>query len=218
MIGSSFVADDATGLDAWINEGAQKLHEKLIQAFEDDYVEKTSAVAVVAGTTDYSLPSDFVKLLGFEVLYQGQYIPLERFQRRERGKQAFATVAAPDTFPKYRLAGSKLRVMPASQAWTGRLVYCPALQVLQGGSGSTYINLLTGASDTVDFPNGWERYVVAYAAKQALMKEESPVGELGRELDQMDQELKSIIELRDIESPRQAVDVEGIRDAFLWVP
>ena len=38
MVGSSFIADAATGLDAWINEANQKLHGMLVDAMGEEYV------------------------------------------------------------------------------------------------------------------------------------------------------------------------------------
>jgi hypothetical protein len=67
MVGSSFVADTATSLDAWLNEGAQILHDKLVEAYGSEYLEK-STTATTTTATDYALPSDFYKLLGVDLL------------------------------------------------------------------------------------------------------------------------------------------------------
>ena len=67
MVGSSFVADAATGLDAWIHEGWQQLYGKLIDAMGDEYVESKAALSLTAGVSDYALPSDFFKLYGIDL-------------------------------------------------------------------------------------------------------------------------------------------------------
>ena len=71
MVGSSFVADTATSLDAWLNEGAQILHDKLVEAYGSEYLEK-STTATTTTATDYApFPADFYKLLGVDLPVQG---------------------------------------------------------------------------------------------------------------------------------------------------
>lgn len=215
MVGSSFVADTATSLDAWLNEGAQILHDKLVEAYGSEYLEK-STTATTTTATDYALPSDFYKLLGVDLLISGSTVTLAPYMRPERNLRS-NQVLAYNYVPRYLLTGSNLRLSPAPQSGqTLTIWYVPPLQVLQNGTGSTYINLLTNASDTINFPNGWERYVVLYAAIQAMLKEESDVRPLQAELMKMDQQLEEIIENRNVSEPMQAIDIYAKNNYLPW--
>jgi hypothetical protein len=44
MLTPGFVADDATGIDAWINEGVQMFHEKLVAAYGSKYLAKSTTL------------------------------------------------------------------------------------------------------------------------------------------------------------------------------
>jgi hypothetical protein len=72
---------------------------------------------------------------------------------------------------------------------------------------------LTG---TINFPNGWERYVVLYAAIQAMLKEESDVRALQGELAKMDAQLDEIIENRNVAEPMQAIDIYAKNNYLPW--
>jgi len=215
MVGSSFVADTATSLDAWLNEGAQILHDKLVEAYGSEYLEK-STTATTTTATDYALPSDFYKLLGVDLLVQGATVTLQPYMRPERNFRS-SQLLAYNYLPRYLLTGSNLRLTPAPQSGqTLTIWYVPPLQVLQNGSGSTYINLLTNTNDTINFPNGWERYVVLYAAIQAMLKEESDVRALQGELAKMDMQLDEIIENRNVSEPMQATDIYAKNNYLPW--
>ena len=193
---AGFIADSATGIDAWINEGVQKLHDKLVEAYGEEYVESTSSFSTAAGTTDYNLPTGMLKLYGVDLTMAGVVCTLRPFMRAERNGLREGGITW-QTVPRYRVVGSKLRLLPVPQSvFSGTIYYAPSATVLSGGS------------DTVDFPNGWERYVVLYAAIQCLMKEESSVNDLRFELEKLDRELETMKENRDAAFPRQVVDLD----------
>lgn len=217
MVNSSFVTDAATSLDAWINEGAQRLHEKLVEAYGDDYVEKSSSFTTTSGTTDYDLPSDFFKLLGVDLLVNANKRTLLPYNRAERNYYN-NRISRWYTFPRYKLSASTLRLLPApGGSYAGTIWYAPLLQVLVHGTGSTYANTLVNSDDTINFPSGWERYVVLYAAIQALMKEESDVRELKADLDKLDFQLTEIMENRNAAQPQQAVDMDSVNIDWPWL-
>lgn len=197
MVNSSFITDAANSLDAWINEGAQALHEKLVDAYDDEYLETTSSFTTAANAETYPLPADFFKLLDIELRMSGKYVSLKKYQRREANAYRQVTVNGAD-LPRYRLAGANVRLLPVpANGLTGRITYAPTLALLVNGA------------DTVNFPNGWEKYVVAYAAKVALEKEESDTTTLARQLMQWDGELAGLKLNRDAAVPNQVVDVEA---------
>jgi hypothetical protein len=203
MVGSSFVADAATGLDAWINEGVQRLHEKLVEAYAENYIESTSALTIVAGTSSYALPSDFFKLYTVTLNVNGVEYTVKPFMRAEGSAYKNHTLPY-NARPRYRLAGSNIIFLPSTLSATGTMYYAPSATVL------------SASGDTVNFPNGWERFVVLYAAIQALMKEESSVTALQQELQKQEQELDEAKRNRDAALPRQVVDMDLVDFVDGW--
>jgi hypothetical protein len=92
--------------------------------------------------------------------------------------------------------GSNLRLYPVPNAGlAGTILYAPEATVLVGGS------------DSVSYPNGWEKYIVIDAAIQALLKEESSVTALVAERERIEREIRDAKEARDMASPKRTVDL-----------
>lgn len=194
--GSAFILDSANGLDAWINEGAEKLHGLLATLYGDEYFESTHTFNTVAGTETYALPADFLKLLGIDWTENGKKVDLQKFTFKERNhyRGSYTSILAQ---PRYRLAGGYVRFLPVpSVATSVTLYYIP-----------TFTKLVNGG-DTVNFPNGWESYVVTYAAICCRKKEESEAGPFESELAKLEQEITARASVRDPGEPNSAVDVE----------
>ena len=201
MTGSSFVADAATGLDAWINEAHQKLHGMLVDALGEEYVSSTSSFTTSA-TSDYALPSGFYKLFGVDLEYHGIMRALTRYERPERN--AYREIR-PEALPRYSLVGSNLRLYPIPTAGlAGTILYAPEATVL------------VNAGDTVTYPNGWEKYIVVDAAIQALLKEESDTRALMAERERIEKEIREAKEARDMATPKRVVDVMMTDLDVLW--
>lgn len=203
MVGSSFVGDTATGLDSWINEGHQKLHGMLVEAMGEEYVSTSTALNTVAGTSTYALPAGFYKLYGIDLTYQGDTYALQPYMRAERAayQQEEWTLRGP---PRYSLVGGNLKLQPTPQSvMAGTIFYAPEATVLASGT------------DAVNYPNGWEKYVVLYAAIQALLKEESSVNALKQELAEVEREIERAKESRDFAFPKSVVDIDMV-DPWGW--
>lgn len=198
MPGAGFVPDSATGIDAWINEGVQELHEKLVAAYGSNYVAKSSNFTTGAG--DVTLPADFFALLGVEVTIGGTIVTLDPLPQGERNR--YQTNAGPlwgiaSPIPRYQLWGNTLRLRPRPAAGlAGTIEYSPVAPTL----------VLT--TDTVDFPNGWERYVVVYTAIRMKLKQESSVTDLERRLVEMRQQLQDMADMRQAAGPQFAADMD----------
>lgn len=200
---AGFVADSATSLDAWINEGVQKLQELLVKAYGEQFVEASTTFATVAGTTGYNLPTDMLAFYGISLNIGGVEVQLRPFNRAERAlHKNVSTFGSWQFRPYYRLKGmatGQIELMPAPDgAYTATVLYAPSA------------TLLVNAGDTVNFPNGWERYVVGYAATQMKMKEESDTRDLRIELDKMEKELEEVAQRRNADQPHSVVDVESV--------
>lgn len=200
MVGSTFVTDAATSLYAWINEANQKLHGKLVEAMGEEYVSSTSVLTTVAGTADYALPSGFFKLYGVELNQGGEVVSLLPYMRSERNDYRNSNRAvflrAGWDVPRYALIGSNIRIYPVpQQVLTGSILYAPEATILNSGS------------DTVNYANGWERFIVLDAAIQCLGKEESSVKMLVDERDAVIAEIELQKEQRDLANPKRVRDV-----------
>lgn len=201
---AGFVADSATGIDAWINEGVQKLHEMLVKAYGEGFIESVSTFNTVAGVSDVNLPTDMLAFYGVDLLIGGVRFPLLPYARTETGLYENLTLASygMGARPRYRVVGMTtgvLRLLPAPDGvYAGRLRYAPSAP------------LLVNASDSVNYPNGWERYIVTYTAIQMLLKEESDPRPLQAIQDKMELELEEIAQRRNADQPHSAVDVESV--------
>lgn len=211
---AGFIADDANGIDAWINEGVQRLYELLVKAFGEGWAEETLAITTVAGQTDYTMSvTDMVSLYGVTATLNGTLVPLSRYEARDEAHLTNQALTGWFNQPKYRVIGGaldpqaatttmKLRLLPApTGAYPITVRYAPGFALLSSGA------------QTVNFPNGWERYVVVYTAIQMLRKEESETSGLERELAKMEYELEEIAVRRIVDQPHSAVDVDDT-DAF----
>ena len=196
---AGFVADSATGLDAWINEGVQKLHEMLVKAYGEQFLETSAVLTTVAGTTDYNLPTDMLVFYGAELVIGGITMVLRPYNNAERALHVNRLTYA-GQLPRYKLVGMAtgvIRLLPAPAAvYTGKILYAPSA------------TLLVNASDSVNYPNGWERYVVNYAAIQMMLKEESDARPLQAILKEQEQELAEIAQRRNADQPHSIVDLD----------
>lgn len=210
MTTSTFISDTADSLDQWINEGAQKLHDMYVQAYGEDYVEKSAAITTVASQSDYTLPADFYKLLGIELPISGRMRSLTPFKRAERnGLSSEVSLYSQLQLPKYKLSKGVVRLLPApGSVMVGKIWYSPLLQVTKADT--SVINLLVDATDTINFENGAERYVIMYAARKAKLKQEDDVRALTADLEAEEQKLAVLIEERNAADPKSAVDVEAV--------
>ena len=68
----------------------------------------------------------------------------------------------------------------------------------------------------MEYPNGWDRFIVVDAAIQALAKEESSASALIAEREATRQEIEKAKELRDLAAPRQVTDMDNV-DTEPWL-
>lgn len=200
MVGSAFVADSGLGLDAWINEANQKLHGMLVDALGEEYVSSSASFTTIANTSDYAVPASFYKLYGVDLDYHGVMRSLKQYTRAERNTYR---ELHPEFLPRYSLVGTNIRLYPIPTAGlTGAILYAP--------EATTLVN----SGDTVNYPNGWQRFIVIDAAIQALAKEESDVRTLAAERAAIIKEIEQTKEQRDLATPKRVVDLE-VAESFI---
>jgi len=163
MVSSTFVTSAVaiTMIDASYTE----LYDLLID--NDLYFFSEDSFSTVADQADYTLPSDYYKTLGVDLVRGGdQSITLERFEWMERNrydnaiKNGVGVLA--DAYMRYLPIGGVLRFKPTPQAGQTILhTYIPSPAKLTAGG------------DVIDGVSGWEEYLVVDVAAKMLEKEES---------------------------------------------
>jgi hypothetical protein len=138
---------------AWINESLSELFDLLTQAYGEEYFSTSTTISTTAGTYEYSLPSNFYKLLGVDrVLTATDSRAVPRMQFSDRNKKTAGL--------GYFLFKDKIVLRGNVPNGTLKLWYIPTL------------TKLSADGDTFDFVNGWEEFVVVDVAMKAVMWEE----------------------------------------------
>ncbi len=170
MVNSNFVK--LPEWNTYINQSYFELYDLLVSLFEDYYLAQPYTFTTDGSNFQYSMPSDFYKLLGVDCAQAAgnARITLHKYDFIERNRYVYPSVT--NTFfgvfnLRYRLLGSKLNFIPVPSA--GQVIttwYIPKLtQLLQD-------------TDIADGVSGWTEYIVVDAAIKALEKEESDVSAL----------------------------------------
>ncbi len=180
-----------------INAGYCQLYDKLTEAYGADYNLSITTFNTSA-TTTYALSTvapNFYKLRGLDVQYQGtQYLPLKPFIWKDRNAYtaAFASLGQfPGTYLRYRIQGASIVFTPLPNAVQQiRMSYTPAP------------TLLVNTSDTIDGIDGWEQYVINFAAMQCLMNEEADTSQIAQQQMQMENRITKMAMERDSGEPQ----------------
>lgn len=176
-------------LDAMINHAIGRLHRKVCRINADFLLANTpQSVTVVAGTADYSLPTDFYVAVGVDAKIDAStWAPLERFSWGERHRLSSVSRLA-ESF--YRIVGAKLRLMPTpAGAGTVQLWYVPKA------------TRLVNASDTWDTVSGWDEYVVLYVLTKFASGDESDMAQYLTLLKEVERDIVSEVVYRDSGEP-----------------
>lgn len=121
---NSFFVTDAEVL-GWLNIGLSELYDIIITQFED-YAESVYIFNTIAGTQDYTLPIDFYKLQGVDLIEGQVNYTLRRFMNNERNRYQTNIYPAMGRYFRYRIIGDKIRFMPIPQgAKQIRVSYAP---------------------------------------------------------------------------------------------
>jgi hypothetical protein len=206
MENSSFISD--TEWNRLINQSITEYYDIVTQKFSDDYYYATLNVPLVSGVSDYDLPTDFYKLLGVDLLINGdptaataQWSTVKRYEHSDRNYFNNLVVRnALGVQPvRYRLQGNKIVIKPVPSvgAQYFRILYNPAFDDL------------VDDTDSFDFVNGWEELPVIDAAIKALVKEESPIDSLLMQKQVIMQRIESAAENRDAAMPSRVADMRS---------
>lgn len=144
---SQSICPDAEIIE-YLNEGYRQLYDLLVELCGLEYFGKQSTLA-----SPYTLPADFYQLLGIDFGAVGSEIPLAQFAFAER------TQFVDGANPRYRIRSGSVIWRPATFASAVTLHYVPVAATLAAGG-------------TFDSFNGWDEYVVAWAVRSILSKQE----------------------------------------------
>jgi len=201
---SGFISD--TELNYLLNVSCAELYDLLLAAYDDEYFSDTDTFNTVSGTEQYSLPADFYKLLGVDlVLSSSQLVPLQKFTfgDRDRYKSPLFNLQGSDLF-RYRLNASNIIFAPIpTGVKTIKLTYVPAMPALSQDA------------DTFDGVNGWEEYAIIDAAIKMRIKEETSVQELIYEKNSIKKRIETMRNNRDAGDPAKITNTRGRSRRFL---
>lgn len=207
---NNFISD--AELTGFINSSYQELYDLLVSSFEDYFVGDPTSFAVASGSSTYTLPADFYKLVGLDRLLSGNdYYPLRPFNFMDRNNRRLVQrVRGLYNKVSYRVLGSVIRFTPEDQAeGSYRIWYVPTLTLLSADS-DEILSTITN--------QGWEEYIEVDAAIKCLQKEESDVQVLMMQKQALIRRVEEMAKNRDIGDCDRITDVtkSGYDDPFFY--
>jgi glycogen debranching enzyme len=195
-----------TELTGLVNAKARELYDMLVEARGSDYYATEGTIAIVAGTTRYSLPADFYQLssVTLEWTDNDQELVFPVGSTRERNN--FQNQAGSDRVwsrqsrKGYKLRASQIEFLPEpSSDVTCRLQYVP-----------TY-TAMSADGDTFDGINGWEKMLALGVAMEMRVIEKRSATDLAGLYAEQIARIETMKSERDAEAPKEVVDVRRMR-------
>lgn len=198
QVNSGFVTD--AELNGYINSSLKALYDMMVDAYGSDYFAAEPPYDLTStGDETYALPDDFYKLQGVDLKIDSEsYTTLKPFMFAERNsyKDPYFSLRTRNAFYYYKIYGENIKFMPKPPANTEfRIWYVPICPTLALDS------------DTFDFVNGWEEYVIVDAAIKMTIKEEGNINELAIQKREMVDRLTRMKKDRDAGMPIRVTDV-----------
>lgn len=203
-------------MNALINEGAEHLHNWIVSEGEA-YAWKESTIPLLTNQSDYTLPTDFMKLLKLfgpatnsTTIGPPALKPMNRIMPGEyRGMNMGWYQGPSPQYPQaYMLLGNVLRIMPVPSVNSGSVVlwYAPNFAPLVADTDMTELAMFPGA----------EEFIVNQAAIGFRLKEESDTSGLERRQAQIQQMIQQSIQNRDMGQHQTVVDVDRGDNWNVW--
>lgn len=201
MENTNFVTD--AEVIKFLDQGYRKFYNLVTTEYENYYVSETN-ITLVASQEDYDLPSDFYKLLGFDLVTGDKRFTMFPWTLNERNRLINGWIGRP---VRYILKGGKVKFTPTPTA-PGTVVcyYVPSPTAL------------TTSSQSVEVFNGYDEFIMLDAAIKCLQKEESDTAVLERERDRMEKIIIETMRGRDAGFPQRVTDITRVNDRawFQW--
>lgn len=189
----------------YVNQGYAELYDLLVEARGRTYYRSATpwTVTTEADTTLYTddYPEDFYRVISVRVSdgATGQalhpFTPLEEPDLLSGGASHYPT--------HYELRPNGLAILPEHSAGlTVTVEYIPAI-----------VDVTDDDDSTVDGINGWEEYIVCFAARCMATKDEEwqLAGALDADMARLKERIKKLAPHRDAFRPRRIQDVRGAR-------
>lgn len=199
MVNSGFVQDPE--LNSFINASLKELYDLLVASYQD-YFLKFADTQFVVNQDTYTLPTDFYKSRGIDLLLGGvpeDFIRLKPFNFAERSRTDNIVPASRNIISRqvYIIQAGNVRFIPNPASNDSfRIWYIP------------HATPLVADGDTFDGINGWEDYIVVDAAIKMLQKEESDVQVLFAQKQLLKIRIENMAEDRDAGEPKTISDSE----------
>lgn len=200
-VGNDFFSD--AEINDYLNTGLGELHDILVLAFEDYYV-NSREFSTVSGQSTYPLSSigagNFYKCLGVDVADSGETLRVRRFSfgDRNRFKSNILTRGRGEYSDlMYQVRGNAIELMPVPDGESAMtLWYIPSFEKL------------VADTDTVDSSvmSNWEEYAILTAVVKMKEKEELSSTVIERELASLTERIESAAENRDVGEPYGITD------------
>jgi hypothetical protein len=191
-------------LTRYINQGGAALRDLLIEVRGRRYFRSTTPISVTAGTSVYGLPPDFQSLLMVRIsTAPGQMLEPLMPEDEAWMRDAQSSTQRPT---HYDLKAGNLEFLPVpTSAMTVTVDYIAA-----------YADLVAG-SDTLDGFDGWEEYVVSFAAKCVGVKddEQDLVRLMNQDLAMLEGRIRKMAVNRDRFRADRVKDVRGAWRPYL---
>ena len=179
-----------------INEGAADLHELITDAYQDYFLTSTN-LSVANSDRSVLLPDDFLKLRKL-FMFDGA----DRYELTPMNLDELAGTSTTSTvsYPRYKLGGNSLHFSNGfDSARTLELWYIKRFKKITDNKETL----------TPEIPDGFERYIVGYAAAYILGKEESDPSIAIMAMDRAKAQIFSVVHNRDASGPSTVRDVWG---------
>lgn len=189
----------------YCNQGGAELWDLIIEARGMEYCQATpTSITTTASTTSYSLDDTFYLLIS--VYLDGTTGgPIMPFSSQE--EPLLRTAAAASTAPLYyqlnrTAAGANtITILPTHSAGlTIKVRWVPVFTDLTDNSSNPFAGV-----------NGWEEYIVAFAARCMAVKDEewNLAQALDRDMERLRERIQKLAPKRDLHRARRVKDVRG---------
>lgn len=203
MEGSQFVTDDE--ILEYLNQERAELSWHLRLSEGQPHFRSSVDIPIVAGTVGYSFATyapDFWELLGCKAVIGGISREMEPYMEAEEPSLQNTQLIIPYTAtPRYRVAGTELRILPSTQSFTLTMRYVPCVLRMQLGQ---------SPADSMDGFNGYELCMIYGATATCLAKEESDPAYYMALKDRVLRMIDALAAQRDAGHPERVTDVVGL--------
>ena len=214
--GSALPVFSDTDVEQFINDAIAEYYEMLVAARGHEYFLATSTIAVVGGTSTYTLPATFMELSSLTLEWRSDWHelvpPLDSLLQRHLFNNQI--VWAQGSRKAFRIFGSQdgtqsIEFVPApGTSVTARLRYIPTFAPL------------TGDEEVIFIVNGFDKLVCISAAIEMRSVKGLPVAALQTLQAAQIERLQEMAAERLADQPARVIDVdpEGVNNDQWWPP